>query len=78
MGSDQKVVHSAGAVVDWGRLALQWASYELGSDSDLAEEMRIVTREPKRHTVWGQRAAMAVGRPLAEMFDLLEDDRSRS
>jgi hypothetical protein len=49
--------------VDWGKLALQWASYELGSDSDLAEEMRIVMREPKRHPVWGQRATMAVGRP---------------
>lgn len=57
----------AEAVVDWGRLALQWASYELGSDSDLAEEMRIVIREPKRHTMWGQRATMAVGGPLAEL-----------
>jgi len=59
----------AGAVMDWGRLALQWASYELGSDSDLADEMRIVIREPKRHPMWGQRATMAVGKPLVEMFD---------
>lgn len=64
------MVYSAEAVVNWGRLALQWASYELGSDSDLAEEMRIVIREPKKHTMWGQRTAMAVGSPVTEMFDL--------
>lgn len=60
------VVSSAEAVTDWGRLALKWASYELGADSDLAEEMRIVTREPKRHPMWGQRATMAVGKPLVD------------
>jgi hypothetical protein len=57
--------YSAEAVVDWARLALQWASYELGSDSDLAEEMRIVMREPKGHKMWGQRLAMGVERPDA-------------
>ena len=59
-------VSSAEAVMDWGRLALKWASYELGSDSDLAEEMRIVIREPKRHPWWGQRASMAVGKPSVD------------
>ncbi|KAI9465470.1 hypothetical protein BJY52DRAFT_1244195 [Lactarius psammicola] len=59
----------AGAVMDWGRLALQWASYELGSDSDLAEEMRVAVREPRRHGIWGQRATMTVGKPLERMFD---------
>ncbi|KAH9065391.1 hypothetical protein EDB87DRAFT_1595643 [Lactarius vividus] len=58
----------AEAVMDWGRLALQWASYELGPDSDLAEEMRVVIREPRRHTMWGQRAVMVVGRPSAQMM----------
>jgi len=58
----------AEAMIDWSRLALKWASYELGSDSDLAEEMRIVIREPRRHPWWGQRETMAVGKPSVEML----------
>jgi len=62
------VAHSdAEAAVEWAKLGLRWASYELGSDSDLAEEMRIAIREPKRHTMWGQRSVMAVGKPLERM-----------
>jgi len=62
-----KHMYSAEAAVEWAKLGLQWASYELGSDSDLAEEMRIAIREPKRHTMWGQRSVMAVGKPLERM-----------
>lgn len=62
--------YSAEAAVDWARLALQWASYELGSDSDLAEEMRIVMREPKGHRMWGQRWGMRVEKPSAGMSDV--------
>ncbi|KAI0300251.1 hypothetical protein BC826DRAFT_992282 [Russula brevipes] len=63
------VAHSdAEAAADWARLAVQWASYELGSDSDLSEEMRIAIREPKRHTMWGQRSVLTVGKPSTRMF----------
>jgi hypothetical protein len=62
--------YSAEAVVDWARLALQWASYELGSDSDLAEDVRTVMREPKGHRMWGQRLAMSVEKPSAGMSDV--------
>ncbi|KAI0304399.1 hypothetical protein B0F90DRAFT_1705391 [Multifurca ochricompacta] len=41
----------AEAVVEWAKLGLQWASYELGSDSDLAEEMRIVISGAKGGSV---------------------------
>jgi hypothetical protein len=63
-------VYSAEAAVDWARLAIRWALYELGSDSDLAEEMRIAMQEPKGHMVWGQRSAIEVGKPSAGMFDM--------
>jgi hypothetical protein len=56
-------MYSAEAARDWARLAVQWASYELGSDSDLSEEMRIAIREPKRNTMWGQRSVLTVGKP---------------
>jgi hypothetical protein len=62
-GNFTEYVYSAEAAVDWARLALRWASYELGSDSDLAEEMRITMQEPKGHIMWGQRQAMRVGKP---------------
>ena len=62
-------MYSAEAAVEWAKLALRWASYELGSDSDLAEEMRITIREPKGHVMWGQRVATTVGRPSAGMLD---------
>ena len=56
--------YSAEAGVEWAKLGLEWASYELGPDSDLAEEMRIAIQEPKRHTRWGQRSVLVVGTPL--------------
>lgn len=59
--------YSEEAAVNWAGLALRWASYELGSDSNLAEEMRIVMREPKGHRMWGQRLAMSVEKPSAAM-----------
>lgn len=46
----------AEAVVEWAKLGLEWASYELGPDSDLAEEMRIAIQEPNGHKMWGQRS----------------------
>jgi hypothetical protein len=55
-------IYSAEAAVEWAKIGLQWASYELGPDSDLAEEMRIAIREPKRHPMWGQRSVLAVGK----------------
>jgi len=58
----------AEAIVEWARLALQWVSYELGPDSDLAEEMRTAIREPKKDTIWGQRSISTVEKPLARMF----------
>jgi hypothetical protein len=66
--SQTEYLYSAEAAVDWARLALHWASYELGSDSDLAEEMRIAMQEPKGQ-MWGQRSAVRVGKPSAGMFD---------
>lgn len=63
-------MYSASAAVDWAGLALRWASYELGLDSDLAEEMRIAMREPKGHNMWGQRLAMSIEKPSEEMFDV--------
>lgn len=65
--NDTEHVYSAEAVVEWARLALRWASYELGSGSDLAEEMRIAMHEPKGHKRWGQRLPMSVEKPSAEM-----------
>ena len=56
--------YSTEAIVEWAKLGLEWASYELGPDSDLAEQMRIVIQEPNRHTMWGQRSVLAVGTPL--------------
>lgn len=65
------VAHAdAEAAVDWAGLALRWASYELGSDSDLAEEMRIAMEEPKGHKMWGQRSAMSVEKPPAGISDM--------
>lgn len=69
-GNVTEHVYSAEAAVDWAGLALRWASYELGSDSDLAEEMRIAMREPKGHKMWGQRLAMSVEKPSAGMSDV--------
>jgi hypothetical protein len=60
--------YSAEAAVDWAGLALRWTSYELGSDSDLAEKMRIAMREPKGHKMWGQRLAMNIEKPSADMI----------
>jgi len=56
-------MYSAEAAVEWAKLGLEWASYELGPDSDLAEEMRIAIKEPKRHTMWEQRPVLTVGTP---------------
>lgn len=61
--------YSAEAAVDWAGLALRWASYELGSDSDLAEEMQIAMREPEGHKMWRQRSAMTIEKPSAGMSD---------
>ena len=61
-------VYSAEAIIEWARLALQWVSYELGSDSDLAEEMRTVIRGPKKYPIWGQRSIVTVEKPLTWMF----------
>ncbi len=57
-------MYSAEAGVDWARLALRWASYELGSDSDLAEAMRIAMRDPKGHMMWKKRLTITVGKPF--------------
>ncbi|KAI0269858.1 hypothetical protein BC834DRAFT_1014364 [Gloeopeniophorella convolvens] len=57
----------AEAVMAWARLAVRWTSYELGLDSELAEEMRLALSEPRRHPMWGRREAMQVGRPEPEM-----------
>jgi hypothetical protein len=65
-----KHVYSAEAAVDWARLALRCASYELGSDSDLAEEMRMAMREPRGSKMWGQRMAMSVEKPSVGMSDV--------
>jgi hypothetical protein len=69
-GNVTEHVYSAEAAMDWAGLALRWASYELGSDSDLAEEMRIAMREPKGHKMWGQRLVMSVEKPSAGMSDV--------
>ena len=63
-------MYSAEAAVDWARLALRWASHELGSDSDLAEAMRIAMRDPKGHMMWKKRLTITVGKPLAGMFGM--------
>jgi len=54
--------------MEWASLALEWASYELGSDSDLAENMRIARQGPERHMMWGQRSVMRVGGPSVMMY----------
>jgi hypothetical protein len=69
-GNVAEHVYSAEAAVDWAGLALRWTSYELGSGSDLAEDMRIAMREPKGHKMWGQRSAMSIEKPSAEMSDV--------
>jgi len=69
-GNVTEHLYSEEAAVEWARLALRWGSYELGSDSDLAEQMRIVMREPKGRKMWGQRLAMSVGKPSAGMSDV--------
>jgi hypothetical protein len=70
-GNVTEHVYSAEAAVDWAGLALRWASYELGSDSDLAEKMRIAMREPKGHKMWGQRLAMSIEKPSAGMSGMI-------
>jgi hypothetical protein len=67
--SRTKQMYSAEAAVEWAQLALRWASYELGTDSDLAEEMRIAMQGPKNHVMWGRRLSMSVDKPLASMFE---------
>jgi len=55
------IVHVAAAhsdadgVVSWGKLALEWYSYELGWDSDLAVLMRSIVENPQTHSAWGSR-----------------------
>jgi len=72
LAADAMIIASAHfdaeAAVEWASLALEWASIELGSDSNLAEEMRIARQEPKRHKAWGQRPVMRVGGPSAMMY----------
>lgn len=50
----------ADGVVSWGKLALEWYSYELGSDSDLAVSMRNVIASPQTHSAWGSRIGLRV------------------
>jgi hypothetical protein len=64
-----KHIYSAEAAVEWAQLALRWASYELGTDSDLAEEMRIAMQRPKEHVTWGQRLTMSIDKPWRSMFE---------
>ncbi|KAI0061647.1 hypothetical protein BV25DRAFT_1805276, partial [Artomyces pyxidatus] len=51
------------ATMAWAELGLRWATYELGADSMLAEEMRRTAAEPRSHPMWGQRARLDVGHP---------------
>ncbi len=53
-------VRSADGVVSWGRQALEWYSYELGSDSDLVVSMRNVIASPQTHSAWGSRIGLRV------------------
>jgi hypothetical protein len=56
-------LYSAKALVEWARLAEEWSTYELGSDSDLAEDMRQALVIPQSQPMWAQSSKMSVGGP---------------
>lgn len=47
-------------VISWGKLTLEWYTYELGSDSDLSIIMRDVLANPQSHSAWGTRLRQRV------------------
>ncbi|KAF9267574.1 SET domain-containing protein [Marasmius fiardii PR-910] len=54
----------ATATREWAQVALQWFIYEVGSDSEQAESMRVLMVDPERHHSWGTRKKMyTIGRP---------------
>ncbi|KAF7346043.1 SET domain-containing protein 5 [Mycena sanguinolenta] len=49
----------------WGRLAVEWYTYELGADSDLVLATQKTVDRPEKHRAWGSRhQPLAVGVPL--------------
>ncbi|EMD35001.1 hypothetical protein CERSUDRAFT_54156, partial [Gelatoporia subvermispora B] len=53
----------ANAARQWAILALRWYSYELGSDSVQAEEMRTIVARPEEHPAWASRPAETLRGP---------------
>jgi hypothetical protein len=57
------VLSSAAAARQWATLAARWYGYELGVDSDYAQEMEQAILLPEKHRAWGTRNKMLVGGP---------------
>ncbi|OCH86600.1 SET domain-containing protein [Obba rivulosa] len=53
----------AAAETAWARLALRWYSYELGADSEQAEEMRKIVARPEAHPAWSSRHSESLEGP---------------
>ncbi|KAK1236263.1 hypothetical protein PQX77_000497 [Marasmius sp. AFHP31] len=51
------------ATREWAKLAIEWYSYELGSDSELTEHMKTIVENPQLHRSWAVRGSLSVGRP---------------
>lgn len=52
---------SAAATQEWAEIAVEWFSYEVGSDSDLVAEMRAIAVQPRDHPAWATRKRLKVG-----------------
>lgn len=55
--------NSASAAREWAKLAVLWAGYELGRESELVAEMQLVAGDPHKHHSWGSREGLTVGGP---------------
>ncbi len=61
---------SALATREWARLAIDWYTHELGSDSEQIQAMRATLSKPESHFAWGTREPMDVRGPLIDHDDV--------
>lgn len=54
----------AWAAKEWADAAATWYGYELGADSEYAQEMKEVIKSPQTQRAWGTRSRQSVGGPL--------------
>ncbi|KAG6903287.1 hypothetical protein C0995_000182 [Termitomyces sp. Mi166 len=53
----------ATATIEWAELAMEWYGYELGYDSEQAQNTARIVIDPRSHPEWGSREVQRIGGP---------------